>query len=88
MKWDGHHYVRGQDKLLWNDGQSGARYTPEEFVSAPNVMFVHVFTVTQRRYWVGWMVKTEYEAQLSKQAISKADCQNYLKGMGWWYDRD
>ncbi|KAJ8520216.1 hypothetical protein ONZ45_g2927 [Pleurotus djamor] len=33
MKWDGKHYIRGNDVLVWLDGGSGVSYTPEEYVS-------------------------------------------------------
>ncbi|KAG2140518.1 uncharacterized protein EDB93DRAFT_678933 [Suillus bovinus] len=72
MKWDGRYYVRGHDKLVWNSGEPGTKYTPEEF----------------RRYWINWMVKTEYEAQMTRRAIDDTDCQKYLSDVRWWYERD
>lgn len=72
MKWDGRYYVRGHDKLVWNSGEPGAKYTTEEF----------------RKYWINWMVKTEFEAQMTRQAIGDTDCQKYLSDIRWWYERD
>ena len=34
------------------------------------------------------MVKTEYKAQMTRQAMGNTDCQEYLSDMGWWYERD
>jgi hypothetical protein len=43
MKWDGRYYVRGHDKLVWNSGEPGAKYTAEDFVSAPTLTSPRVF---------------------------------------------
>ncbi|KAJ8501496.1 hypothetical protein ONZ45_g12143 [Pleurotus djamor] len=70
MKWDGKHYVRGNDVLVWGDNEAGAAYKPEEF----------------RRYWIRWLVTTEYEAQMKRGAISEKDSRAFLKNLDWWFD--
>lgn len=71
MKWDGSRYVRGQDHLVWQDAGAGEKYTPEEF----------------RRYWIKWMVKTEYEANMKRHSITDKDGKEFLKDIDWWYHR-
>ncbi|TFK22410.1 hypothetical protein FA15DRAFT_748759 [Coprinopsis marcescibilis] len=71
MKWDGKYYIRGDDKILWQDSEAGAKYTKEEF----------------RRYWITWMVKTEYEANMKRNAITESDGYNFLKDLDWWFKR-
>ncbi|KIK50347.1 hypothetical protein GYMLUDRAFT_89293 [Collybiopsis luxurians FD-317 M1] len=67
MTWDGRRYVRGQDHLVWQDSGAGEKYTPEEF----------------RGCWITWMVKTEYEANMSRKAIMKQDGEAFLRDVDW-----
>ncbi|KAL0065523.1 hypothetical protein AAF712_007434 [Marasmius tenuissimus] len=75
MNWDGSRYVRGDDFQLivpnYQDSKAGAKYTPDEF----------------RRYWIAWMVKTEYDALWSRHAITEKDGREFLKDLDWWYHR-
>ncbi|KAL0065516.1 hypothetical protein AAF712_007426 [Marasmius tenuissimus] len=75
MNWDGSRYVRGDDFQLivpkYQDSKPGLKYTPDEF----------------RRYWIAWMVKTEYTALWSRNAITEKDGQEFLKDLDWWYHR-
>ncbi|KAK7458711.1 hypothetical protein VKT23_009710 [Stygiomarasmius scandens] len=71
MKWDGKRYIRGDDVLLWADSEAGMKYTPEEF----------------RQYWITWMVKTEYEANVSRKAITEEDSKKFLSDLSWWFQR-
>jgi len=71
MTWDGTRYVRGHDYLMWQDAGPGEKYTPEEF----------------RQYWIRWMVKTEYEALMSRHQITERDGKEFLKDIDWWYQR-
>ncbi|THU84297.1 hypothetical protein K435DRAFT_822746 [Dendrothele bispora CBS 962.96] len=71
MQWDGKRYIRGDDVLVWAESESGAKYTPEEF----------------RRYWITWMVKTEYEANVRRNAITEEDSKKFLKDLTWWFQR-
>ncbi|KAJ8503613.1 hypothetical protein ONZ45_g10711 [Pleurotus djamor] len=71
MKWDGRRYIRGNDVVVWGEDEAGVTYTPEEF----------------RRYWIRWMVKTEYEANIRRGAITEQDGREFLKSMDWWYER-
>ncbi|EIW81816.1 hypothetical protein CONPUDRAFT_72202 [Coniophora puteana RWD-64-598 SS2] len=72
MTWDGRYYVRANDTLVWNSGEAGAKYTPDQF----------------RKYWIEWMVKTEYEAQMSRQGISREDGSKFLANLDWWFEWD
>ncbi|PPR01344.1 hypothetical protein CVT24_006322 [Panaeolus cyanescens] len=75
MKWDGSRYIRGDDFQLivpiYSDSKPGMKYTPDEF----------------RRYWIGWMVKTEYTALWSRNVITSRDGEEFLKDLNWWYRR-
>ncbi|THU95173.1 hypothetical protein K435DRAFT_798336 [Dendrothele bispora CBS 962.96] len=71
MQWDGKQYIRRDDVLVWAESGSGAKYTPEEF----------------RRYWITWMVKTEYEANVRRNAITEEDSKKFLKDLTWWFQR-
>ncbi|KAF8833572.1 hypothetical protein BDN67DRAFT_705711 [Paxillus ammoniavirescens] len=71
MKWDGRHYIRGQDVIVWGRSEQGERYTPEEF----------------RKYWITWMVKTEYEANMKRHSITHEDGEKFLKDLNWWFER-
>lgn len=71
MKWDGNRYIRGQDHLVWQDSGAGEKYTPEEF----------------RRYWITWMVTTEYEANMGRNAITDKDGREFLRDIEWWFRR-
>ncbi|KAJ7511411.1 acid phosphatase-domain-containing protein [Mycena galericulata] len=93
MSWDGHRYVRGDDFLVWSDSEPGRKYTPEEFVSLsfPPMRNSGLLPLTllreQRKYWVKWMVKTEYEANMSRHNITVEDGQKFLMDIDWWYHR-
>ncbi|TCD65672.1 hypothetical protein EIP91_002299 [Steccherinum ochraceum] len=75
MKWDGNRYVRGDDIQLivppYQDSKAGMKYTPDQF----------------RRYWITWMVKTEYDALWSRNVITERDGQAFLKDLEGWYRR-
>jgi len=71
MTWDGKRYIRGDDILVWADSEAGVKYAPEEF----------------RQYWITWMVKTEYEANMNRNAITERDARDFLKDLSWWYRR-
>ncbi|KAF8653619.1 hypothetical protein AX16_003771 [Volvariella volvacea WC 439] len=71
-KWDGCYYIRGEEIVPWGWTEPGARYTAEEF----------------RRYWITWMVKTEYEANMKRQSITQEDGMDFLKDLSWWFRRD
>jgi hypothetical protein len=88
MTWDGKRYIRGDDVVLWGDSEAGAKYTPEEFVSF-NVFHVYyaLSSYEQRRYWIKWMVKTEYEANMKRNAITEKDGGEFLKDLDWWFQR-
>lgn len=93
MNWDGSRYVRGDDFQLivpkYQDSKPGLKYTPDEFVSFGLYEYfvnLHLHTM-QRRYWIGWMVKTEYTALWSRNAITEKDGQKFLKDLDWWYHR-
>ncbi|KAF8837791.1 hypothetical protein BDN67DRAFT_991610 [Paxillus ammoniavirescens] len=60
------------------DCEQGERYTPEEFVSSPSF--------THRRYWITWMVKTEYEANMKRHSITHEDGEKFLKDLKWWFE--
>ncbi|EIN11145.1 hypothetical protein PUNSTDRAFT_141604 [Punctularia strigosozonata HHB-11173 SS5] len=71
MTFDGSRYVRGDDVLVWQASEAGRKYTPEEF----------------RRYWIAWMVQTEYEANMKRGAITEKEGREFLKDLDWWFVR-
>ncbi|KIY73890.1 hypothetical protein CYLTODRAFT_416544 [Cylindrobasidium torrendii FP15055 ss-10] len=75
MTWDGNRYIRGNDFQLivpkYQKSKPGLKYTPDEF----------------RRYWITWMVKTEYAARWERNVITERDGQEFLKDLSWWYRR-
>ncbi|KAF5384554.1 hypothetical protein D9757_006406 [Collybiopsis confluens] len=75
MKWDDSQYIRGDDFLIivppYQDIRAGAKYSPSSF----------------RRYWIAWMVKTEYDALWSRRAITETDGKAFLQDLDWWYRR-
>ncbi|THU79713.1 hypothetical protein K435DRAFT_810481 [Dendrothele bispora CBS 962.96] len=40
-----------------------------------------------KRYWITWMVKTEYEANVRRNAITEEDSKKFLKDLTWWFQR-
>lgn len=71
MTYKDGYYVRGNDPFFWDVNGAGQKYDPAEF----------------RRFWIDWMVKTEYEALLRRHAISERDCRAFLRDVSWWYRR-
>ncbi|KAF7791788.1 hypothetical protein EIP86_002812 [Pleurotus ostreatoroseus] len=72
MTFDGKQYIRGDDVLVWQNSEAGQKYTPEEF----------------RRYWITWMVTTEYEANITRYTITERDGREFLKDLDWWFVRN
>lgn len=75
MEWDGNEYVRRSDTTFRKDGvgEAGKRYTKEDF----------------RRYWISWMVRTEYEALASPQRglVEMRDVLGLMKDLSWWFQQ-
>lgn len=71
MKWDGQCYIRGDEIIVWGESEQGRLYTPEEF----------------RRYWITWMVKTEYEANMNQHSIIQEEGKNFLEDLKWWFEQ-
>lgn len=93
MDWDGSRYIRKRENLTWNSGDHGQKFTPDEFVSAVQCTYgsdlelMHTLT-SKRKYWITWMVKTEYEAQIKRHGITKEDGDKFLNDLGWWFRAD
>lgn len=71
MKWDGQCYIRGDEIIVWGESEQGRLYTPDEF----------------RRYWITWMVKTEYEANMNQHSIIQEEGKNFLEDLKWWFEQ-
>ncbi|KAJ3553151.1 hypothetical protein NM688_g3768 [Phlebia brevispora] len=58
--------------LVSQNSEAGQKYTPKEF----------------RRYWIAWMMTSEYEANMRRGAITEQDGRKFLKDLDWWLAKD